>query len=173
MQKKLAHPLNDHQAVPTEAKEKSGSNASEAIESILSNINVSLQQRKVPGAVGDGLINGIVVGKIVRVSKKNIPTVDFECNTAKSPLTALATIPVASKDKGRDVALGFVSGDPRAPIVLGFMHQSETPPTHSEEDNSDAEKEILKAVTVEKDGETVTISADRQIVLRCGKSSIN
>lgn len=97
--------------------------------------------------------------------------VEFECNTAGKQISALSTIPVTSKDKGREVALGFVSGDPRALFVLGFMHQAEPPPTQYEEDTA-SEKLVSKAVTVEKDGETVTISADRQIVLKCGESSI-
>jgi len=172
MQKKSVSLHKGPQELITKEKKQSGSNASAAIESILSNINVVQPKQKATASGGNGRINGIIIGKIVKINKKKIPMVDFECNTAKSPLAALATIPVSSKDKGRDVALGFVSGDPRAPIVLGFMHQSEAPPTHSEENTTDAEKEISKAVTVEKDGETVTISADRQIVLRCGESSI-
>jgi hypothetical protein len=134
------------------------------LEAILSNINVMRSEQKESVSETNNRIDGIVVGRIVDADKDSVPKVDFPINESGAPLTALSTISVNAKDKGREVALGFINGDSRMPIILGFMHRASSTAT-SHVDNS-------KAITVEKDGEVVTISADKEIVLKCGESSI-
>lgn len=41
-----------------------------------------------------------------------------------------------TKDAGRDVALGFLEGNPLVPIILGFIHQFASP-NHSQENKSE------------------------------------
>jgi hypothetical protein len=131
------------------------------VESILSNI--TMPQHIPPGKVER--INGIVVGRIIQAEEKTAPLVDFPANVSGIAIKALSTVAVGSNDKNRGVALAFVNGDPNLPVIIGFMHlpeksaQPQTP-------------ETSKTIKVESDGETVTISAEKQIVLKCGESSI-
>jgi hypothetical protein len=134
------------------------------IDAILSNTILANPAQKASPSDTNGKISGIVVGRIVDAEEQTVPKVDFPINASGAPVPALSTVPVEAKDKGREVALGFINGDSRTPIILGFMHHaSATAASHVE--NS-------KAITVEKDGETVTISADKEIVLKCGEGSI-
>lgn len=139
---------------------------SELLDTILSNTTLADPSQKQSSS---DKISGIVVGRVAGASEKTAPTVDFPANATGAPIQALATVPVEAKDKGRDVALAFVNGDMRSPVILGFMHVPSA--TASHEDTNASEK-TSRAICVEKDGETVTISAEKQIVLKCGESSI-
>ena len=114
---------------------------------------------------GKNQINGIVVGRIIHIEEKNTPLVDFPSNISDKAIQALSTVAVGPDDINRDVALAFVNGDPHMPVIIGFMHI----PATSEKQKS---PEKSKIINVESDGETVTISAEKQIVLKCGESSI-
>jgi hypothetical protein len=60
---------------------------------------------------------------------------------------------------GATVALGFVEGDPRQPLILGVITSTPFAPSSS--------------VTARIDGEErIVLRADREIVLQCGESSI-
>ena len=67
---------------------------------------------------------------------------------------------------GQDVVVVFEHGDERYPIVLGVLWGSG--------DREPAPKGDLTMPGVEADvdGETLVLSAKREIVLRCGKASI-
>jgi hypothetical protein len=137
----------------------------EFIEAILS---ATLLPREHAGKP-ESKISGIVVGKIIDAREKEAPKVDFQVNFFNTAIPALSTVPITPGDIGRDVALGFMAGDPQQPIILGFMHHVsfalDTPEKESQNSRS-------KMIIVEKDDETVTISADKKIVLKCGESSI-
>jgi hypothetical protein len=135
------------------------------LDAILSNISTSQQSF----SVSDDRINGIVVGKIVQIDNQTAPMVDFSANLSGAAVKALSTVAVGLHDNKRDVALAFVNGDPQMPVIIGFMH---VPNDTQAVEKIETNKNGLGAVTVEKDGETVTISAEKQIVLKCGESSI-
>lgn len=59
---------------------------------------------------------------------------------------------------GRQVVLMFEGGDPARPIVMGLLR--------------DGGQERPEAMAVEADGERMIVSAQQQLVLRCGKASI-
>lgn len=70
--------------------------------------------------------------------------------------------------RGREVLLLFEQGDPRLPIIVALMEdrlESLIDLMPSEADNRP-----LHAVV---DGETVTIEAEREILLKCGEGSIH
>ena len=73
---------------------------------------------------------------------------------ADSSLEALCTADVSGDDVGRQVTVAFVSGDAARPVVTGVVR---------------APRNLRARI----DGETVTLSADRELVLVCGKSSIH
>ncbi|NML16537.1 DUF6484 domain-containing protein [Azohydromonas caseinilytica] len=58
---------------------------------------------------------------------------------------------------GRSVVLAFEGGDPARPIVMGVLRGGPERPA---------------AMAVEADGERMIVSAEHQLVLRCGKASI-
>jgi hypothetical protein len=134
---------------------------SSPVDSILSNMTIT--QHIPPGKVER--INGIVVGRIIHAEKTTAPLVDFPANVSGIAIKALSTVTVGPNDKNRDVALAFVNGDPNIPVIIGFMH---APATSAQPQTG----ELSKTLKVESDGETVTISAEKQIVLKCGESSI-
>lgn len=133
--------------------------ASSPVDSILSNIAIEPQT----SSGNEKRINGIVVGRIIHAEDATAPMVDFPGNVSGSAIKALATVAVASGDKNRDVALAFVNGEWSKPVIIGFMHVPSAQPQAGE---------VSKNVKVESDGETVTISAEKEIVLKCGESSI-
>jgi hypothetical protein len=89
--------------------------------------------------------------------------VDFPGNPAGQARTARATVSWAARDAGRDMVLMFEQGDPHRPIVLGFLQ----PPVR---ENGTPEK--LPPAEVEKDGERLVFTAEKELVFRCGEASI-
>jgi hypothetical protein len=74
---------------------------------------------------------------------------------------------VANQNQGTEVALGFVNGNPAMPIILGLIRKAgETEQTATNEVTEE------ENVDVQLDGEKLTLSAEKEIVLKCGKSSI-
>ena len=59
----------------------------------------------------------------------------------------------------------FESGDPKMPIVIGLM---EPRPKVSEQPSESAQKPL----DVQLDGERLEFTANREIVLKCGKATI-
>jgi hypothetical protein len=105
-------------------------------------------------------IDGVVVGTLVSfASGKPRVTHPF---SGGAELEARAIVAMSEADGGREVALLFEAGDPSRPIVMGLMFEAANA----------AIPLPTEPVTVHRDEETVTISAQREIVLQCGKASI-
>ena len=103
---------------------------------------------------------GAVIGRLVGLTESGVPLVQFSANPDGSPLPAALALPVQAADIGRDAILFFQHGDPRKPILMGFLQPAM--PLHPE----------TRPVEVSLDGAQLTLSARNEIVLRCGKSSI-
>lgn len=100
-------------------------------------------------------IEGIVVGRITGFQSGGEPLIDFTMNHTGHPLPARATVSLDTCHIGRDAAVMFEMGDPRKPIIIGLMHNSEK-----------------NAEAVEGDKTTV-ISSEKEILIRCGEASIH
>src|SRR5262245_19680692 len=79
-------------------------------------------------------------------------------------VVARSAVPLQADQRGCTLVLWFEQGDVRRPIIVGVLHDDcpavtrlEAPP---------------RIVSVHVDNERVLITADREIVLRCGESSI-
>jgi hypothetical protein len=109
-------------------------------------------------------ISGVVIGKIADYSESGELLVDYPGNPDDAPQPALVTAEVSEQDVGKEVALAFVAGDPARPVVLGLIQHP-----GNEHRQPDQQK---KALNVELDGEMVMLTAEKDIMLRCGKASI-
>ena len=100
---------------------------------------------------------GVTRGVLVQLVEDGCPLVDFEGNPEGKPLLASSTVVLRKRDLGREAVLMFEDGDARRPIILGLI-QTGAPGT--------------PLVSAELDGDSLELSAERQIVLRCGEASI-
>jgi hypothetical protein len=103
-------------------------------------------------------IEGVVIGRLADLAKPGGPFVDFPGNPSAKPLPALSVVSLAQKTVGRRVVLMFEEGDPQRPVVMGVVkdHATLSP----------------KPVELLIDKKRFVFTAEEEIVLRCGKSSI-
>jgi hypothetical protein len=102
-------------------------------------------------------IDGVVIGVLMGFAEDGAPLVVYPGNPAEAAAPARTTAVLAPDDVGREVALLFEGGDPARPLVVGRLVRPEARP-----------------VEVVRDGveEVLQLTAEREIVLRCGKASI-
>src|SRR5262245_39717867 len=96
-----------------------------------------------------------VVGRLIRYGPDGA-LVEFADNPLGRPVAARATTALDVTAVGSEVVLLFENGDPARPLVVGVVRPPDNAP----------------AVPAELDGERVLLTADREIVLRCGEASI-
>jgi Domain of unknown function (DUF6484) len=102
--------------------------------------------------------NGVMIGVLTGFQESGDPLVSFPENQSKA-FVARSTISLSVGQIGCEVVLMFEHGDLSRPIILGCVQPQ-------------ALVERQPPVEAKLDGEQLTFSADREIVLRCGKSSI-
>jgi hypothetical protein len=105
------------------------------------------------------IFDGVVIGLLVGMDRDNHPLVAFPGNPKEDCVIAKTTLIFSQDDLGKEVALLFENGDPRFPIIIGRLQHPRSIGEGTE-------------TTAELDGEKLVLSADREIVLKCGKSSI-
>ena len=115
----------------------------------------------------DKRINGVVIGTLSEVSKDGKPMVFYPGIPGGKPLPAISTENPGHQKCGQELALGFVDGDPALPIILGLIQKP-----GDQEQSAVRETPEDQSVNVKIDGEKLTLSAEHEIVLQCGKSSI-
>lgn len=99
-------------------------------------------------------ISGARVGLLIGFDKEGDPLVDFPGNVGPA-IQARTTVPLAAGAVGTEIVMIFEQDDPQRPIILGLIQKGSPSP---------AEARV--------DGERVVLTGDREIVLRCGHSSI-
>lgn len=107
-----------------------------------------------------GTLEGVVIGVLAGFDSDNRPLVAFPANPAPGCIVARSTIRFGENDIGRELALLFEGGNPALPLIIGRIQHPE-------------ENALAKApMKAELDGERIVLSADKEIVLKCGKASI-
>jgi hypothetical protein len=118
-------------------------------------------------------IDGIVIARLTARSEGGELAITLPWS--REPIVARSMAAIGEGDVGGEVAVLFEGGDPRRPVVMGRMHVS-TPAaaraTGEASATSNAPTNTTPSPDVEADGERLVFSAEKEIVLRCGKSSI-
>jgi Domain of unknown function (DUF6484) len=114
-------------------------------------------------------IDGVVIGVVRRLDASGSIFVDYQANPSSVPLLARSTVLITTDDCDRNVALMFEEGNPERPMIMGFLQ-------YPKPDADMLLHTILstenKLVNVKVDDKRLTITAEKEIVLRCGKASI-
>lgn len=103
-------------------------------------------------------IVGVLVGELTHIGESGEAFVDYPGNSSARPLAAISTLALTKNSVGRRVVLMFEEGNPRRPVVMGLV---EDPATKVEE-----------PVELLIDKRRVVLTAEQEIVLRCGQASI-
>ena len=158
----------------TDMNFESASSADKEIQQVFSKpVNRSYRSTPINRIHEDNLISGVVVGEVFKVSdetgNQNI-FVNYPNNPYTTPLLAMTTINLSSADAGKQVVLSFDQGNPLRPIITGVLQHNQPP---VQELAIDVSRELSeKLLQAKLDGDQVTLTADKEIVLQCGKSSI-
>lgn len=109
----------------------------------------------------DGVVIGILSGfgaADAASGGAGAPLVDFPGNPHDDPIPARSMVDLRHEAVGREVALLFEAADPGRPVLMGLIRvpgRDDRPP-----------------LSARFDGERIELSAEREIVLRCGSASI-
>ena len=103
-------------------------------------------------------LDGVVIGVLLDVPQASSPVVAFAGCPSETGIAATTTTALSREDIGAQVALMFVGGDPTQPLVIGRIQR--------------LPQAAAPAAVAHLDGERLEFSAEREIVLRCGKASI-
>ena len=79
-------------------------------------------------------------------------------------VTARATVALLRQHVGSTVVIVFEAGDVRRPIILGVMHDARS--------NAPAAQPPAAVVSAQIDDQRLVLTAEREVVLRCGDASI-
>jgi hypothetical protein len=105
-------------------------------------------------------IEGVLIGALRHVNAQGQPEVVFS-HLGSETAVARSLVAVSAQDAGRAVALGFEGGNPRLPIILGFMHEAES-----------AAQVSGRHIAVQTDAGRVLLEAEDELELRCGEAVI-
>lgn len=110
--------------------------------------------------------NGIATGSLAGLADDGTPLVSIAA-WGLNGIPARTLAPVESARIGETVALGFESGNPLRPIILGFML---APAPVSAPAVAEYEQEPAMDALI--DGERVVLYAEQEIELRCGDAAL-
>jgi hypothetical protein len=105
-----------------------------------------------------------LVATLVEFDLENRPVVVSSNLVAGERLLARTTVPLERRHLGSSIVVLCENADPRLPIVVGVLQPQALPPAPALAGD--------RKVVVQADDDRYVVEAERQIVLRCGESSI-
>jgi hypothetical protein len=114
-------------------------------------------------------LDGVVIGTLVGLNDVGDPLVDFPANGSGAPVAARSTVVMEKLETGREVVLMFEGGNPDKPIIMGLI---QPPQADKPIAAGSARSYGQNPMMAEVDGERLVFTAEKEIVLRCGKASI-
>lgn len=134
------------------------------------------------------IANGeVIIGTITGLDHQGKAIVDFSGNVTNKAISAISTVSISLQNTGRQVALLFENNDLKKPIVVGLIHNplqdildnfeianadNENVENSESEIKADDNSMTTKVDDMLIDGERVVFEARKEIVLKCGESSI-
>lgn len=112
---------------------------------------------------------GVVVGHVVSFTETGVALVNYSANPTALPVVAKSTVKLNQEALGAEVVLVFETADIRKPIIIGVVQPSRVT---VENPKRSLPGQQVPVISVERDGEKVVVSAEKEIVLRCGEASI-
>ena len=134
-------------------------------------MNEMVNRRDLPGEIA-GAPSGLVVAVIEGEDKDGRPLLRWGSARGKACPARVAWMPSPpqwSACKGLRAIAGFEDGDEAKPILLGLLDSP--PPAEEIEVAAPADAPAFPDQVL-IDGERMVLSADKEIVLKCGKASI-
>jgi len=117
---------------------------------------------KSPSSANDKLASiglpSVIIGRIAAILESGEPLVDFPGNASGKLISARSLVPITAAEIGREVALTFEDGDAAMPIIAGLLQTPKFAPHPQRE--------------VNLDDESLVLTAKKEIVIQCGKSSL-
>ena len=104
----------------------------------------------------------VVIGKLIAFNETGQPLVDYPANPTHQPLPALTTLSLSTAQIEQEVALLFSQGDLTQPVIMGLIRADLSVETTAD----------TLPVEARVDGQRVLLSAQKEIVLKCGRASI-
>ena len=132
----------------------------DALEVLLAETERQTQHDR-PRAVPAAQLPGVVIGRLAEINERGEPLVRSPADDGETIRPARSILCLSRKQIGAEVVLTFENGNPQKPIILGLLAPTESPPNA---------KTASLEVTAADD--RLELTADREIVLRCGKASI-
>ncbi|AGP38441.1 DUF6484 domain-containing protein [Sorangium cellulosum] len=136
--------------------------ALEGAEGLLELVVAAHEERVAAEAAKAGPIDGVVVGRIVGFAPNGDPLVEAAVLGGGGGVPARSMTALGPEDEGREVALLFEGGRRDRPVVMGRMHAAGDGASAARRDGA----------TATADGERLVLTAEKEIVLQCGKASI-
>jgi len=112
---------------------------------------------------------GVAIGILVGFLESGEPLVDFPGNRSGKPLPARSTVGLEKRHSGRSAVLLFEEVDRRKPIIAGLLDE---PQPMAPVSTAQTATPLRNYLEIEADGDRLVVSAEKEIVLRCGEASI-
>lgn len=109
-------------------------------------------------------IHGVVIGHLKGFNESGQPLVAYRGNPYVHAIPADTITVLGGNEEGRRVVLQFEDSDPHRPIIMGLLQPTVVPAIINANEKKQTDLKI--------DGETLRFTADKEIVIRCGKASI-
>jgi uncharacterized protein DUF6484 len=115
-----------------------------------------------------GRESGAVLGVLVGFGASGRPLVSFPADGGSQVVEARSCVTVGTDRIGREVLLVFADGESKAAVITGIIQDD----LDARIGTRSTEPGQVPVHGVEADGERLVITAEREIVLRCGPASI-
>jgi hypothetical protein len=140
--------------------------------------SVSDAPTRAPAQCPENLVaRGVRIGRIAALSETG-PLVDFDGNPTNEPLPARSSVRITPADVDRSAILAFEESSLCRPVIIGLVEESSLvtdklpPAAGNPQDPKAAVNGDHPGFVVEADGRRLVVSAEQELVLRCGKSSV-
>jgi Domain of unknown function (DUF6484) len=120
------------------------------------------RQRLYPGEV--------LVGTLAGINNSGQPLVRHPMDPSGRVSLARTTVPIRAEQIDREVVIAFESGDIARPIVLGVLVRPDEPDSADPRSTTPTVRRPIVQATL--DGEQLVLTAQNELVLRCGKASL-